>query len=376
MWGRKTPVELSLRNKADVAVDPRVEVQSKTGARLETINAGSLEPNATSPVKLTVKNGNAIQVMAALPTSVDIYRSALLTITGDEKPTRRNFDLVVQGRTVDDSQALQKLSKSFKALGDDIGAAPLTLQNALATRIGALIVAIPAVANREAKILHVVEPNVLGVKVLQLEDVQFPNTNETETVTISGSSAIKATANVAVASFGFSWESSKVYQMKWVLRGFGQVNKIEDPTKSYIAQFNALAPERKAAIRGLLDANTDAKIYYVNRMYVIERAELFVKEGQKVVGSGQLSASSVVTASGAYSFENVAEQNKGYGPVVLNYWGDEFLWAEATAESFTFTNPAFKNFINFDDLAAKGMIDLLVPTGGVVSLALKSDFDV
>lgn len=356
----KTTVDLRLRNETRTTVEPRVEVLSASGARVQTLYAGLLAPNTSNVTRFKIKKGESFKVAAAIPGSCDLYKGAPTTVTGTSNPLTADVHIVSQILFLDDSQAFDKLAQSFKQVGDDIGAAPINIQNALDTRIGALLVAVPSAGNQPPRILHVVEPNVLGVKVMELKEIDYPRTNETEQVTISGTSAAKAAANFGpIAHFGVAFDTAKLYQLKWVLRGFGQVNKTEDPRRTYVYRFNALPQERKTLIKDLLTKNPQARLYYVNRMYVIERAELFTKEGQKLSSTGELAPGAIATASGAYTFENTTEQNKGYGPVVLNYWGDELRWVESSTEALKgLGGDQFKT-----SAATPDKIDLLIGTG-------------
>ena len=370
LFACKTRVELTLDNESKLALEPRVEVLSKAGARSQTISAGTVAPDGSAKATFKAKKGSSFRVAASLPGSFDVYKGAPTTISGTEDPLVRTIVITAEGRFIDDSESMNKLSQSFKKLGEDIGATPINMQNALDTRVGALLVAVPAANSKPPQILKVIEPNVLGVKVLQLQDVEYPRTNETEQINISGSTATKAAASLgAIAQFGVNFDSSKIYQMKWVMRGFGQVNKKEDADKTIVARFNVLPDAEKQQIRSLLSNHKDAKLYYINRMYVIERAELFTKEGQKATGTGDLSAGAVLTASGAYSFEQSIEQNKGYGPVVLNYWGDELLWAETPPNTVTSANMTILQPMINDSIRSNRKFDLLLSTGNSLPFA-------
>jgi len=359
MFRRHVDVRLSVRNQSRFDVDLQVQIVSRRGQTNQT-NHGRLAPTDNKPIRIKLRKGSSYQVRAALPGSAIIFRSGLQTVHENHSAT---IDVISQARELDDSQSFDQISRSFKVLGEDIGAAPINVADALRTRFGAIVVAIRAAEERPAQIIHVVEPNVLGVKVVTLEDIQYPHTNETQSISISGSAGARASALLGpLAKFGIAWDTTRVYQMKWVLRGFGQINKSEDPAKSYMAQFNALPSERKDVLRHLLKSNPEAQMYYINRMYVIERAEVFVMVGEKQSASAELSAGAVVNASGVYNFDRSSEVNNGYGPSVINYWGDEHRWLDAKRDVLREISPdAFRIF--GVDQARDAHLDLLVPTG-------------
>jgi hypothetical protein len=159
-----------------------------------------------------------------------------------------------------------------------------------------------------------------------------------------------------------NWDQKGVYELKWVLRGFGHINKKEYPQKDPVTQFNRLSNEHKNQIKNIVKNNPKAKIYYINKAYVLDRAEMFVKEATELSAGAEVDAASIIKGSTAYTFKNSTETTNGYGPVVLNYWGDEYYLSEIPKNiasggkslSGVNLNPIFKD---------QKDISLLVPTG-------------
>jgi hypothetical protein len=349
-----------------------VQIADKNGVKEQEISLGDIDSNATCKKTFKVQNGGSFSVYASIPQSALVFKSSAVTVTGDQDPFERSIVLKDQCQILDDTKSLSTLSQSFKNLGDNIGAEPLDLKNALQTRIGALIVAVPPGADKKARILSVLTPGQLGVKVLGLDDISYPGTNETQEIMMSGKVATKADATIGpLAHFGFTFDSENLYNLKWVMRGFGQVAKAEDVDKNYIVQFNALDEDIKDNIKSLLKANADARLYYINSFYVLQKAELFVRAATKLNSGADLNASNVVTGNAVYSFEHSQEQNNGYGPVVLNYWGSEFTLMTTDAEPVK-KNAKYSSMSAFSEFLknwTKKSIDLLLATGNKVGFS-------
>jgi hypothetical protein len=334
--GCSTTVKLTVHNGELYPVESNIEVFGKNGGLENEIGLGPLDKNTETTKDFDVKNGGSFSVKANLPTSAIIFDSNKISVTGKEDPFIKNVTVRNQGEILDDSKAFEAISRSFKNMGNDLGALPLDLKNALDTRVGSLVVAVPSENGQAGKILYSISPNILGVSVMNLDAISFPGTNETEAVKISGNAALTANATIgAVGSFGVNWSKDSVYEMKWVLRGFGVVQKTEDASKDPATKINALSEEHKKAIKAALKGNSKAKLYYINSFYVLKQAELFIKEGVKQSAKADFASTNIVTSVGVFNFEKAQEKNKGYGPVVLNYWGDEYLGQEVNEPANT-----------------------------------------
>ncbi|OJJ16727.1 hypothetical protein BKI52_33000 [marine bacterium AO1-C] len=325
-------VKLTVKNAENF--DQQVKVIIKSPKASEK-SFGILEANATDMFTFQANKKSDFEVQSSQPNSPIIFKSGNISISPGVKTFEKTITLKKQGRALDDSKALNTLSASFKRLGPNIGANPLGLGNALKTIIGALVV-VETYTNKPPRILKIVSPNILGVKVITLNDIAFPPTNESEKVEISGNNAIQAGVDIPlVAKFGFNFSKSSVYQMRWIMRGFGERIKEEDPEKNPAKKIAELNPDDQKEIEKLLAKNDRVKLYYINRYYVLKSAEAFVKKAKKLNTASNFNFSNIVTADGVFTFENSTEENKGYGPVVLNYWGNEVF---LTNKSFMATN--------------------------------------
>jgi hypothetical protein len=325
--GCKTTVNQIVKNGGTVPLDIVINVEDGNGIRKAIHSIGEIPAGGETTKTFEVDNGDFFLLYASFGGAV-VYKSPEVLVSGKVNPYKP-AEIIAKPtcRNVDDELAFSTISKSFGDLGPDIGARPIGLKDALATKIGSLVVAIPFDADsaRKGEILKVVTPEVLGVKVMTLDDVEFPSTLESQTVVISGSASLKANTSYGpIAHFELTLTNDSTYELKWMLKGFGQINKKEDPTKIPDDQINTLSENTKAQIKATLDDNPLAKIYYINSAYVVKDATMFFKEGKSGGIDSGLDAANFLTLKGVVTFKESKENNKSYGPVVLNYYGNEY----------------------------------------------------
>lgn len=379
--GCATTVNLAVKNADTIPMNVAVDIRNKGGASTGTISVGDIPPGGDGNQTFEVKNGGSFAVSGSVSSGVKVFSGGYITVTGAQDPLEKEIILKSDCREIDDKKALEILSKSFKNLGPDIGAYPLGVKNALNTMIGALVVAKQSNVDSKigaSEILYTVTPGIFGVYVMMLDDVSFPQTNETQQVLMSGSVSTQVAGSYGpIANFGINWDQSGVYELKWVLRGFGHINKKEDPQKDPVAQFNRLSNDHKNQIKNIIKKNPTAKIYYINRAYVLNRAEMFVKEAKELSAGAEVDAASVIKGSTAYTFKNSTETTNGYGPVVINYWGDEYYLIEIPKNIASGVKTLSGINLNqiFSDNASKDKkeISLLVPTGRSVQFGVKEN---
>jgi hypothetical protein len=367
-----TTVNLTVRNTEEKAtLAPNVQTADKNGVKDQEILLGDVGPKGQAKTTIKMDKGGSFYVSASMPQSAVVFKSAPITVTGNPNPLESNVSMQIQSIIIDDSKSFTALSQSFKNLGADIGAQPLAVKDALETMIGALVVAEPQGGDKPGKILFSLPPNQFGVRSLRLEDVSYPPTNETQGVKIIGKSAINANANFALlAKFGFTFNSDDLYDLNWVMRGFGQVVKAEDPDKDCTSRFNALKNDIKTHIKDILKEHNSAKLYYINSFYVLEHAEMTVKTAKKTSIGADFNAATIVSGNSTYTFENSTDKNNGYGPVVLNYWGEELNLISVEAPTIKTFGPV--GFVPTGGPSKSGKdktVDLLVVTGNRIRFA-------
>ena len=110
---------------------------------------------------------------------------------------------------------------------------------------------------------------------------------------------------------------------EWLQEGCNNT-ETESPDKDPIIQWSKLPTAHINQIKATLKNNPNARIYYINKFYVLSSAELKTKEGKLITGTAEINASSVLIGNSAFTFKDSQEDTRHYGQVVLNYWGDEF----------------------------------------------------
>jgi hypothetical protein len=105
------------------------------------------------------------------------------------------------------------------------------------------------------------------------------------------------------------------------MTGYGMVQRADPPDWNYIDATNQLSPSLKDALFTVLSENPKARVIYVDKLYVFRSATFNIREGRRLTAGTQIGALSVVTASGAYSFESSNIKVKSREASVLNVAG-------------------------------------------------------
>lgn len=321
--GCTNTVELTVKNETNQPITPKIILKDENGTRSQNgLSLGVLNANEQASITFEAKPNSTFEVAGF--TNAKIATSNSITVLSKPDPFQKSVTLRPTAKVIDDSTSLETISQSFKKLGTDLGAYPLPLNTALKTTIGSLVVAERGSDNAPGKIYLTIPPNVFGVKQLTLEDVPKIPTEEISETEISGTGATSASGQyTALAGFDTGFKSDSVYRLKWFLSGFGVMKKIEDPSKNPAKMFNELDVNYLNQIKSTLRRYPKSKIYYINSYYVLNNARLTIKEARKADMNADMDAI-VVNGNTAYTFNNTQEQHKSFGPVVLNYWGDEY----------------------------------------------------
>jgi hypothetical protein len=319
----KTSVKLVLKTNDDINHSAVVVIKDKNRVTKKELGSGLVSKDKSRELKFTLKKNGFFEVKST-PESGDviIYSSPDISVSDKENPFNYELTLKSTKPILDDSKALSTLSASMKKLGDDIGATPRDINDAIENIIGSLMVVNET--NNIKNIIYSVHPNILGVRKVKLEDINWPDTREEEIIDISGNAAVNVSASFPmIAKFGATFENNKVYNLRWEMKGFGKQAKSEDFDKVPEKLIKALPIEVVEQITAKLNQYPNSKAYYISQFYILKNAELYVKEGKKIHTTGELTTSSVVSINGVFSFENSVEKKKSYGSQVLNFWGNE-----------------------------------------------------
>lgn len=324
-----TTVNLVVKNSYEKPLAAIIQVMNNDGIKEEQISLGDIKPNDEIHNSFKIKHDYSFSVTGALQQSATIYRSASITVPSKPDPLDKTITMENQCRWLDNSKSLQALSNSFQNLGPNIGAQPTSLAAALSTKIGSLAIAELEDTTKPASIIFSVPPTILGVKVLTLSDIRFPDVFQNQKVDISGTYLLTTSASIGpIAKFGFQFKDSDIYNLDWTLRGYGTIDKEEEHGKDCITCYYRLPQHIKDAIVNTLKVHPKAKLYYINKFYVLKSANMAIKTAKKLEINADLNVNNIVNGGSAYSFDNTTVNASSYSDVVLNYWGDELCLSE------------------------------------------------
>ena len=326
--GCKTLVKLNIKNLEDYPISVTVNKFDDEGLKLPAESIGDISAKGIDNYDFKIENGGAFTVSGEFVNSAEIYKSGEMTVSGDIDPFVKDINIKNQGKSsVSDRNAISSLSKTFKYFGPDRGAYAIpSLNSVLQTKFGALVVAVPGGNNTAGSEIVSITPNILGVKVIDLKNFQYPLTEESDSVEISGKAAISvAAAYGPIAKFDFNYQEDNYYKMDTVFKGFGIYPKVEDPNKSPAKQISLLSKEHRNKIINALKANKTARAYYINNMFVIREASMKLTTARKLSSGVEVDAANFVEANGVYTFKEAKSDTKSYPAVVINYWGEEFV---------------------------------------------------
>lgn len=323
--GCTTTVNLTARNVETFPQDVLVTVKDDMGQKTGEIFLGIVQPDKEVMKTFDVKHGGQFTVISRVPRSADIFETTQTVTKSDKDPLNVTIDLKKQGEFLDDATAMQAVSNAFSKLGPNVGAYPVNVSNALRTIWGALIVVTPGQGAKEGIIHQKLNPGQFS-KPVTLERFSYPHSEDKQTIKISAKAAASLAASFPLwGSLGFNTSSDSVYEIDWRMEGFGMVEKEEDPNWNYLTAYQKLPPDIKKALTFTMEKNPGSVMMYVNRIYVIEIADLSIKSGARQDFGTKLEAGGVITGTGAYTFSNVQAKNQRYKSVVLNFGGPQFL---------------------------------------------------
>jgi hypothetical protein len=316
-----TTVNLTAKNVETFPQDVRVVTKDKSGQVDHRLSIGSVNPGGQILKTFDVEKGGEFTVTSRIPRSPDIFETSQTVSRHDPDPLNVTIDLVKQGEFLDDSSAIQTISDSFRKLGPNVGAYPLSTANALQTTLGALIVVTPGSGANEGAVHHKLNPGFFS-RATTLTEFRYPDNEDKNSVKISGKSAVNLSSSFPMwGNAGFATSSDSIYEVDWILEGFGMFEKMEENDWNYLSAYNKLRPDIKRALAVTLEKNPGSTIMYVNRIYVVKRAQMTVKQGTKLDATARLDAGSVITGSGVYSFGKQQGQVLRFDESVLNYGG-------------------------------------------------------
>lgn len=322
----KTTVKLALNTNDKVSHSATVVLKDKNKVPKEKLNGGLIAPNTGNTVQFKLGKKEFFQVNSSLTSgNTIIYSSPDIPPAKKANPFNYDLELKTNINILDDSKASETLKGSLVKTGLDLETTPTNFGYAAENIIGSLIVVVKDSSGRY-KVLHTIRSKKLGVQVMKLTDVKWGNTSEQGNLNITGSEANSIVSAIPfMQKFDAPFENNKVYALRWSLNGYGEYLK---PDAVSATTFIKILPFEEAnMVKNLLSKYKGAKVFYINRVYLLKNADLFTKEG-KTAEESVNESTAIISDNHVYSFENVEEKHYSTDCQVLYYWGNEY--------SFTF----------------------------------------
>ena len=318
-----THVKLTVRNPQPVAQDVTVNILDDHSIRTSSLALGRVAADGGQVnQEFDVRHGYQLQITGTLPGGVQASPSPPRTVNSSPDPFVYSWDLELPQYLSDDA-AEGTIQASFERLGPKIpGFDPISVDNALATWFGALIV-VPVdpqthIPTGDTLLFHL-PPGQFGPSNTTAP-FRYPPGSRHETIRITNTGAARAAAQFAGFGLAVEGETGDVLEIEWLIDGYGVVQR-EDRNWNYIEGFNQLSPVLKQALFRALADNPSSQVIYIDKLYVINQATFNIKEARRLAAGMQLNALSIVTASGTYSFESTTARTKTRFTSVLNVGG-------------------------------------------------------
>lgn len=318
--GCSTKVNVTVKN-------PTKETQSVTatikykGSTKQEITLGTVEAGKDVKSSFDVKRNRDL-VLSSSTKGYETWKSNPITITAKPNPRNVEEEINLTAQLVDEARSEQTVIDEFLKIGKNYGLLPVQAKQAVDTYLGALLLIIPpSDAGQEGEILFRVPPSeFLGVTGER--PITYANTNSSYQIQITGTSALRVALIFPILSFGVAYNKESLYEVKWSLKGFGNVLVTEPDNWQVYTAVSSLPNAHKAAINQLMASNSSAVLLYVNRLYAIRDGSLSRRQGRKLSAGTSLTASTFLTNNGAWTFSETVEESKDFAEVVLNIGGE------------------------------------------------------
>jgi hypothetical protein len=322
--GKKT-IDLTLHNAAEDPLSMSVGGAKKNGLPMPEAQLGTIPPNGKITKTFKRRPGESYIVKGALPGSAEVFEESRSVLKSDEKRSAQDIEVKPQiGTTLNLTSAQQTLANAFARLGPNRGFTLVQLNDALASRFGALIVVLPAdtaVKGSEPQELFRLQPGRFSPRVAA-DEFQYPIDSDQRTVDITESLGSKMALSLPLlGALGLNPNSETVYKLSWNLTNFGPVEKRDPSNWDYIHGMAALDDTVRAHLVDILTSNPRAELLYANKMYVIGSAEFTYQLAKKLGIDAKADAGTIYSASAAWSYTSTTATTTKYQTSVLNMDG-------------------------------------------------------
>jgi hypothetical protein len=321
--GCKTSVNLILKTNDKVNHAAMVTLKDKKKVNSGEMSSKPISANGSDTILFKLSNGEFFQVRSTLPSGkAIIFNSPDILLNSKNNPFTYELNLKTNINLLDNAQSVLKLTGSLENIKVDIGNTPVDFKDAADNILGSLIVAVKDAENGSNRILYKVHPSSVRVRKMKVDDIKWKNSIEEGETYMDGSVANEVnTSQPLIAKFGATFENSKVYKLKWALKGFGIYLKPEDisPTRMIMM----LRFEDINQIKTYLTSNKNARVYYINQANILQSAVFNLTEAR--IAEGFVNDTCALIANNkVYTFAGIAAKPFMYENQVLNFWGNEY----------------------------------------------------
>ncbi len=318
--GCTTTVNLSVKNPTRESQSVIAAIKDK-GATKQELNLGTVEAGKDIKSTFPVEHNRDLAVSSTMRGYV-AWRSTPVTITSAPDPRNLDETISLSAQYVDEASAIQTVVDDFSRIGRNYRLLTIQARQAVDKYLGALLVMIPPQeGGQEGMVLYRIPPSQF-VGISGERSIKYADTNSSHQAQMSGWSAERLSHAFPLLKFGTDYNYDSLYDLRWTLKGFGDISVAEPSTWSLFTAIDDLSDMQKAAIEELMMVNPSAVLLYVNRVYAIREGNISRKQGRKLEPGATLDSSSYLTPSGAWTFSESAADTKQFAEAVLNMGGE------------------------------------------------------
>jgi hypothetical protein len=320
--GCTTTVNLTVKNPTRESQSVIAAIKDK-GATKQELNLGTLEPGKDVKSTFPVEHDKDLAVSSTARGYV-AWRSTPVTITSAPDPRNLDETINLSAQYVDEASAVQTVIDDFSRIGKNYQLLPIQARQAVDKYLGALLVMVPPQeGGHGGMVLFRIPPSqFLGISGER--SITYADTNSSHQTQMPGWSAQRLSDSFPILKFGTDYSYDSLYDLRWSLKGFGDILAAEPPTWSLFTAIDDLSDTQKAAIDELMMVNPSTVLLYINRIYAVRDGYISRKHGRKLEPGATLDASSYLTPSGAWTFSDSATDTKHFAEAVL-YMGGEVV---------------------------------------------------
>lgn len=303
----------------DIRVTAKIEKMKQDGSvkSMKTIEMGTVEAGKTLEKRLRFPLiRNATVTATAYAKGAALGEVDKVTVQSFEKgPVNFVATLDNIDRIGNDVPPELREIFSEERFGKNIGFEKLSIEGALTSTFGALLVVTNPKPGEKQQILYRIPPAQFSCET-KLDELQWPDDDAYTSVNISQEGHVKASVTIPVyGSIKYETAKSKIFAFNVAMKNVGKIAKVCD--KWTVATGLQRLPEvDKTQIAKIQGEYPTAQVIYVDAIYVIKEGTFNSSTGEEVTGSGETSIASMVYAGGGWRIGTAQTQKQSYNGVV------------------------------------------------------------